>query len=255
MDFGAVKQVSQASGGRSTEIYSQGFAPPEQMSGGQVYPSTDLYALAVTCLILLTGKETQELYDSYSNRWNWRSEMDLSEPLGSVLDKMLSLSPYQRYASANEVLDALPTRPTSSPGTTLQPPTPTHRPTTPTTIQPLARTSSLSTSDLLGISVFTGFESVVLALGLTNWLGVTGLSLGLWGAVMGGLVYAQFRRWIERVDLAIVGGVSLALLLLVPALRGDLPLDTIALLPICVGAALALIMTLIRLMLRILFHQ
>ncbi|MDJ1183470.1 serine/threonine-protein kinase [Roseofilum casamattae] len=257
LDFGAVKQVSQASGGRSTEIYSQGFAPPEQMSGGQVYPSTDLYALAVTCLILLTGKETQELYDSYSNRWNWRSEIDLSEPLGSVLDKMLALSPYQRYGSANEVLDAL--RPQSSastkPGTTLQSPAITHPPTPPATAQPLARTSSLSTSDLLGISVFTGFESVVLALGLTNWLGVTGLSLGLWGALMGGLVYAQFRRWIERVDLAIVGGVSLALLLLVPALRGDLPLDTIALLPICVGAALALIMTLIRLVLRILFRQ
>ena len=51
LDFGAVKQVaSVAASGQeqSTGIYSMGFAPPEQMAGNAVYPSTDLYALAVT---------------------------------------------------------------------------------------------------------------------------------------------------------------------------------------------------------------
>ncbi len=61
LDFGAVKQVAAGAGsnpqGRSTGIYSMGFAPPEQMAGSQVYPSTDLYALAATCLNLLTGKQ------------------------------------------------------------------------------------------------------------------------------------------------------------------------------------------------------
>jgi serine/threonine protein kinase len=69
LDFGAVKQVTKAApgtpAGRSTGIYSMGFAPPEQMAGSQVYPSTDLYALAVTIVTLLTGKEAGELYDSY----------------------------------------------------------------------------------------------------------------------------------------------------------------------------------------------
>nr|WP_322506308.1 protein kinase [Chroococcidiopsis cubana] len=62
LDFGAVKQVTSQAGGAqsaSTGIYSMGFAPPEQVSGGEVYPSTDLYALAVTAVNLLTGKNLQ----------------------------------------------------------------------------------------------------------------------------------------------------------------------------------------------------
>ncbi|MDZ4878964.1 MAG: hypothetical protein CLLPBCKN_008402 [Chroococcidiopsis cubana SAG 39.79] len=53
--------TSQAGGAQSasTGIYSMGFAPPEQVSGGEVYPSTDLYALAVTAVNLLTGKNLQ----------------------------------------------------------------------------------------------------------------------------------------------------------------------------------------------------
>jgi serine/threonine-protein kinase len=58
LDFGAVKQAAKgAATAKSTGIYSLGFAPPEQMAGGEVYPSSDLYALAVTCLMLLTGKQ------------------------------------------------------------------------------------------------------------------------------------------------------------------------------------------------------
>jgi len=36
--------------------------------------STDLYALAVTAVMLLT-KEATELFDAYSNQWNWRSQV------------------------------------------------------------------------------------------------------------------------------------------------------------------------------------
>ncbi|HEY9296337.1 MAG TPA: serine/threonine-protein kinase, partial [Phormidium sp.] len=71
LDFGAVKQVTNVPNSgisnKSTGIYSLGFAPPEQMAGSQVYPATDLYALAVTCLTLLTGRSPEELYDSYKN--------------------------------------------------------------------------------------------------------------------------------------------------------------------------------------------
>ncbi len=45
-----------------------GFAPPEQMAGGQIFPSTDLYALAVTTLTLLTGQEATKLFDTYRNQ-------------------------------------------------------------------------------------------------------------------------------------------------------------------------------------------
>lgn len=110
LDFGAVKQVTAAQGkpsGRSTGIYSIGFAPPEQMAGGEVYPSTDLYALAVTCITLLTGKEAGELYDSYNNSWAWRAHAQINPAIADVLDRMLLPVPNQRYESAKAVLAAL----------------------------------------------------------------------------------------------------------------------------------------------------
>lgn len=110
LDFGAVKQVTTAktaSRSKSTGIYSIGFAPPEQMAGGAVYPSTDLYALAVTCITLLTGREAGELYDAYSNSWVWRSHTQINPAIADILDRMLQPSPSQRYASAKDVLEAL----------------------------------------------------------------------------------------------------------------------------------------------------
>lgn len=109
LDFGAVKQATKgAVAAKSTGIYSLGFAPPEQMAGGEVYPSSDLYALAVTCLMLLTGKQPNELFDSYSNTWNWRSEAPgVRRPLADALDRMLLPTPSQRFQSAAEALEAL----------------------------------------------------------------------------------------------------------------------------------------------------
>lgn len=110
LDFGAVKQVTAAqssSSKKSTGIYSIGFAPPEQMAGGAVYPSTDLYALAVTCITLLTDKEAGELYDSYNNTWAWRAHAQINPAIADILDRMLQPSPNQRYDSAAAVLAAL----------------------------------------------------------------------------------------------------------------------------------------------------
>lgn len=109
LDFGAVKQVTgAASTTRSTGIYTSGYAPPEQVTGGQVFPASDLYSLAVTCVVLLTGKETTELFDSYSNRWLWQQHVTLQDKnLILVIDKLLSASPQDRYSSAQATLDIL----------------------------------------------------------------------------------------------------------------------------------------------------
>ncbi|WP_204141558.1 serine/threonine-protein kinase [Halomicronema sp. CCY15110] len=125
LDFGAVKQVTAAQGkpsGKSTGIYSIGFAPPEQMAGGAVYPSTDLYALAVTCITLLTGKEAGELYDSYNNSWAWRAHAQVNPAIADVLDRMLLAVPNQRYESAKAVLAALRQAVSSGAGASATPP-------------------------------------------------------------------------------------------------------------------------------------
>ncbi len=83
------------------------YAPYEQIQMGIVYPHTDLYALAATVLVLLTGKEPQELIDEITLTWNWRREVNLSPTLGAVLDKMLLPRASKRYQSAGEVLEAL----------------------------------------------------------------------------------------------------------------------------------------------------
>ncbi|MDY7022158.1 MAG: serine/threonine-protein kinase, partial [Cyanobacteriota bacterium] len=116
LDFGAVKQITQQAktSGKSTGIYSIGYAPPEQVRGYHVFPSTDLYALAVTCIVLLTGKEPEELFDSHNDRWNWRKNAQVSNSLAEILDQMLLPTPSDRFTSAQKVLNAL------NPGSTVE---------------------------------------------------------------------------------------------------------------------------------------
>ena len=135
LDFGAIKyataQTSNPSSA-STSIFSPGYAPPEQMAGREVFFSTDLYSLAVTCLELLTGRPPQELYHSATNRWQWQDHVQVSDALARVLNKMLQAAPSDRYWSASEVLLALqPQRPISQvmpPSQNPAPPVHPHRP-------------------------------------------------------------------------------------------------------------------------------
>lgn len=112
IDFGCVKYIaakaiSQFTRQPGTIIGKPGYAPDEQMQKGDVYHSSDLYALAVTALVLLTGKQPQNLYDSYDRTWRWRRSVSVSPKIGLVLDKMLADKPKDRYQSATEVLQAL----------------------------------------------------------------------------------------------------------------------------------------------------
>ena len=119
IDFGSVKQIAatavfQFSGQPATAIGKQGYSPAEQMRLGKVSAASDLYALAVTALVLLTGKKPQKLYDIHNKTWDWRSSsraslthVTVSQNLGTVLDKMLAEQPGDRYQSAKEVREAL----------------------------------------------------------------------------------------------------------------------------------------------------
>ncbi len=127
IDFGGVKQVavnavnavneaiqspSVVAMGNSdvpTRLGKVGYAPNEQMQRGVVFPHSDLYALAATSLVLLTGKEPPELIDPQNFTWNWREYITLSPHLASVLDRMLQLRPNDRFESAQAVLTALET--------------------------------------------------------------------------------------------------------------------------------------------------
>ncbi|MEO0869140.1 MAG: serine/threonine protein kinase, partial [Cyanobacteria bacterium J06642_11] len=84
-----------------------GYAPSEQLQSGRAYPSSDLYALAVTVIVLLTGKEPHELFDDTSLSWNWQPYAAVSDSLATVLNKALSYRPGDRYQSVSDISRAL----------------------------------------------------------------------------------------------------------------------------------------------------
>ena len=265
LDFGAVKQVAKAvptTTGASTGIYSMGFAPPEQMAGGQVYPSTDLYALAVTAVMLLTLKEATELFDAYSNQWNWRTQASVSDHLADVLDRMLLPAPNQRFQSAQEVIAALET-PTPSPPAPVKPPpqvvppTPTTSRTTPVQLQspsaPVARSRpAFSTLELLVGAGFSGLEGGIIAIALFSLLQSAPITLATSVLILSFLIFAQFRRWIEKWEILIIAGISLAGIWFVPVLRGGFSAEQAVLVAIAAGLVAIALTTLFRLIYKLL---
>lgn len=112
IDFGAVKEIAQM--GDTSEkcattnfIGTVGFAPPEQFSLRPTYAS-DIYALGVTCLYLLTAKPPLDFTsDRRTGEIAWRQEVRVSEVLGQILDKMLKTAVGSRYQSVDAILKDL----------------------------------------------------------------------------------------------------------------------------------------------------
>jgi serine/threonine-protein kinase len=115
IDFGGVKQLPASQGfwrtklvGNNTLLGKKGYAPEEQLRQGKAFFSSDLYSLAVTVLVLITGQEPQKLYDSYQGIWGWGKQIKVSPKLEAVLKKMLAYKPSDRYQRAEQILKDLP---------------------------------------------------------------------------------------------------------------------------------------------------
>ncbi|MBD2384099.1 serine/threonine-protein kinase [Cylindrospermum sp. FACHB-282] len=114
IDFGAVKeelvdacQNSSNKNASTNFVGTVGFAPPEQLSLSPVYAS-DIYALGMTCLYLLTGKGPLDFqYDMNTGEVCWQKEVNISNNFARLLDKMLKISLDERFKTANETIEAL----------------------------------------------------------------------------------------------------------------------------------------------------
>jgi len=112
IDFGVVQETnaklnSQMGIPASTVAGKAGYAPPEQLQSGNAYANSDLYALAVTSIVLMTGREPSELFDSINLAWNWQQFANVNPAFARVINQMLSYKPTNRYRSADEVMQAL----------------------------------------------------------------------------------------------------------------------------------------------------
>ncbi|WP_407897302.1 protein kinase domain-containing protein [Scytonema sp. NUACC26] len=118
IDFGAVKNQVQTLTNQTEQtaltayaIGTPGFAPPEQMAMRPVFAS-DIYALGVTCIYLLTGKSPKDIdYNPTTGEMQWEKLVYISDHLTEVLRKMLEVSVRNRYQTAEEVLRALALEP------------------------------------------------------------------------------------------------------------------------------------------------
>ncbi|MEH2416852.1 serine/threonine-protein kinase [Nostoc sp.] len=114
IDFGAVKEqlvdlcensINQPA--NTNFIGTRGFAPPEQFSLRPVYAS-DIYALGVTCIYMLTAKSPLEFeYDANTGEICWQKEVNISYSFAQILGKMVKIALNDRFKSADEVMKAL----------------------------------------------------------------------------------------------------------------------------------------------------
>lgn len=111
IDFGGAKQIGLGikaaipynSQGRSTRLFSPGYSPPEQMTGGVVEPGADFYALGMTCIHLLTGVFPLELEDPVTGELQWRDRLLLHPEFADLLNDMISPDLRDRPASASKI--------------------------------------------------------------------------------------------------------------------------------------------------------
>ncbi len=124
---------SNSAGTQKSIVGKLGYAPYEQIWLGQSYPSSDLYALAVTIIVLLTGLNPQAL----CLRDNWHSQAVVSDGLVKILNRMWEETPIHRYQTAAAVLADLE-RLCANPQTQLSPPANSNGATTTLTPPPAA---------------------------------------------------------------------------------------------------------------------
>ncbi|MDJ1172117.1 serine/threonine-protein kinase [Roseofilum sp. BLCC_M154] len=115
IDFGAVKYLIQETESNHTItatastafVGTFGFSPPEQLALRPTFAS-DLYALGITCVYMLTGQfsSDDDLPHFRPKQW-WRNNVEVSDQFADVIDQLLAVDLDERYRSAQEVLTAL----------------------------------------------------------------------------------------------------------------------------------------------------
>ncbi|WP_413199328.1 protein kinase domain-containing protein [Nostoc piscinale] len=202
IDFGASKQLTATTitqGG--TQIGSFGYAPMEQMQGGEAHPASDLYSVGATCFHLLSGIHPWELWKRQGYGWvvSWRDHLrqSVSQEFGKILDKLLQEESHQRYESVEDLLKDLNPPPKPS-ITKIQPDfadfPPTQLPVNPhPTLPPSAIADSQTQAPIIGTSQELSGNSKVSLQPAKNAKLATQLLLGVAITLVGLQIYGYVR--------------------------------------------------------------
>lgn len=115
IDFGASKQfLNTTQAIQGTKIGTFGYAPIEQMQGGETYPASDLFSIGAVCFYLLTKSDPSDLFIKHGYDWirNWQQHLSkpISPQLRKIINKLLQIERQNRYQTALEVLKDLQTK-------------------------------------------------------------------------------------------------------------------------------------------------
>jgi eukaryotic-like serine/threonine-protein kinase len=102
VDFGLVQEAIDLIPDSKT-----GYIPPEQIAGRPTHVS-DIYALGMTAIHVLTGTSPQKLEKNpRTGEILWHRKARISPDFAKILDKMICLDKNQRYQSVNKVVKDL----------------------------------------------------------------------------------------------------------------------------------------------------
>jgi serine/threonine protein kinase len=116
IDFGVVKHAttrltqnsnsSELDGATEASVLvgKYGYAPYEQIYAGLCSSRSDIYALGVSAVVLLTGRKPSKLIHPSTLDWTWQTSLAVDERLVQILSKMTAKEPHDRYSSARAVL-------------------------------------------------------------------------------------------------------------------------------------------------------
>lgn len=118
IDFGAVREFLADMDDCATFqapvtqfVGTPGFAPPEQLALRPCYGS-DIYALGMTCLYLLTGRTPIEFdHEPKTGCVLWDHTVEVSSHFASIVNKMLMPDPESRFPSIESLSRALELEP------------------------------------------------------------------------------------------------------------------------------------------------
>lgn len=107
IDFGAVKQVNMTPSSQLTVIGTPGYLPPEQAKGHPELAS-DIYAVGMIGIEALCGVIPPLLpIDPNTKEPIWHDLVKVDDQFAKILEKMVNPNLSQRYANAQEALNAL----------------------------------------------------------------------------------------------------------------------------------------------------